>query len=142
MDGMNGMNIMTKTGGTDVLTAENLARAIQRSIDRKGMPFEEALAMAEHMLNFFGYSDRIIDNVLEPQDRDIFYMLEDTGLLVTEREETTLYDGREWRIHYWLFKRNKILEILRDEPEAVDPDIEDFAQLYAGVPSEVWFERE
>src|SRR2546425_10136843 len=64
--------------------------------------------MAQHVLNFFGYSERIIDNVLEPEDRDAFYMLEDSGILTTEREETTLYDGREWRIHYWMFRKERI----------------------------------
>ena len=53
---------------------------------------DEANYLAEHILNFFGYSDRIIDNVLHPEDRDTFYMLEDAGLMETEREETTLYD--------------------------------------------------
>src|SRR2546428_2612620 len=66
--------------------------------------------MAQHVLNFFGYSERIIDNVLEPEDRDAFYMLEDSGILTTEREETTLYDGREWRIHYWMFREERIAQ--------------------------------
>ena len=88
-----------------VLTLENLTIAIRNGIDREGMPEEQAKEMAQHILNFFGYSERMIDNVLEPEDRDAFYMLEDTGILTTEREETTLYDGREWRIHYWLFRK-------------------------------------
>ena len=29
---------------------------------------------------------------------DVFYTMEDLGILETEREETTLFDGREWRI--------------------------------------------
>src|SRR2546426_7804659 len=90
------------------LTVEDLTRAIRNSIDRSGMKDEEARAMAQHVLNFFGYSERIIDNVLEPEDRDAFYMLEDSGILTTEREETTLYDGREWRIHYWVFRQERI----------------------------------
>jgi len=68
--------------------------------------------MAQHVLNFFGYSERIIDNILEPEDRDAFYQLEDTGILTTEREETTLYDGREWRIHYWLFRKERIFQLI------------------------------
>src|SRR2546421_3405669 len=71
------------------------------------MKEEEARAMAQHVLNFFGYSERIIDNVLEPEDRDAFYMLEDSGILTTEREETTLYDGREWRIHYFVLRKER-----------------------------------
>src|SRR2546428_8705903 len=95
------MAIPTKTekGPASALTVEDLTRAIKNSIDRAGMKEDEARAMATHVLNFFGYSERIIDNVLEPEDRDAFYMLEDSGILTTEREETTLYDGREWRVH-------------------------------------------
>ncbi|MEW5937694.1 MAG: DUF6015 family protein [Candidatus Thermoplasmatota archaeon] len=105
---------MTKTsrGLDNTLTVEDLTRAIRNSIDRKGLKEEDARLMAQHVLNFFGYSDRIIDNILEPEDRDAFYMLEDSGLLTTEREETTLYDGREWRIHYWLFRRERIMEMV------------------------------
>src|SRR2546429_7011764 len=77
------------------------------------MKEEEARAMAQHVLNFFGYSERIIDNVLEPEDRDAFYMLEDSGILTTEREETTLYDGREWRIHSWMFLEEGIMGLVR-----------------------------
>jgi len=76
------------------------------------MPDEQARSMAQHVLNFFGYSERIIDNILEPEDRDAFYQLEDTGILTTEREETTLYDGREWRIHYWLFRKERIFQLI------------------------------
>src|SRR6266699_3063455 len=108
------MSIKTKSdrGPAGTLTVDDLTRAIKNSIDRTGMKEEEARAMAQHVLNFFGYSERIIDNVLEPEDRDAFYMLEDSGILTTEREETTLYDGREWRIHYWMFRKERIAELV------------------------------
>ena len=95
-----------------IVTVEELTQAIRNSPDNKGIPEEEAYDIARHVLNFFGYSDRIIDNVLEPEDRDMFYMLEDATILTTEREETTLYDGREWRINYWLFRKDKIRELM------------------------------
>src|SRR2546427_13123242 len=103
------MAIPTKSekGPASALTVEDLTRAIKNSIDRTGMKEEEARAMATHVLNFFGYSERIIDNVLEPEDRDAFYMLEDSGILTTEREETTLYDGREWRLRHWALRRGR-----------------------------------
>ncbi len=99
-------------GKCTTLTVEDLTRAIKNGIDREGLPDEEARKMAQHVLNFFGYSERIIDNILEPEDRDAFYQLEDTGILTTEREETTLYDGREWRIHYWLFRKERIFRLI------------------------------
>ena len=95
-----------------IVTVEELTQAIRNSPDNKGIPEEEAYDIARHVLNFFGYSDRIIDNVLEPEDRDMFYMLEDATILTTEREETTLYDGREWRINYWLFRKDKIRQLI------------------------------
>jgi hypothetical protein len=118
------------------LTVEDLTMAIQNSIENKGMDEDHAYALAQHILNFFGYSDRIIDNILEPEDRDAFYMLEDTGILTTEREETTLYDGREWRIHYWLFRRERIVELM----SAADPKktVDVIESVYGDLPEDIW----
>ena len=97
-----------------IVTVEELTQAIRNSPNNRGIEEDAAYNLAIHILNFFGYSDRIIDNILEPEDRDTFYMLEDASTLTTEREETTLYDGREWRIHYWLFRREKIADLIND----------------------------
>ncbi len=98
---------------------DSLAKAIRRSVGHDGMRPEDARTIASHVLNFFGFNPRIIDNVLEPDDRDTFYMLEDTGILETERDETTLYDGREWRIHYWMFRKDRIFDLAREETAAM-----------------------
>jgi len=98
---------------------DSLAKAIRRSVGHDGMRPEDARTIAAHVLNFFGFNERIIDNVLEPDDRDTFYMLEDTGILETERDETTLYDGREWRIHYWMFRKDRIFDLAREETLAM-----------------------
>jgi len=137
------MAIMTKTTPNSefvTLTVDDLTRAIRNSIknERRRMPEEEARQMAQHVMNFFGYSERIIDNILEPEDRDAFYMLEDSGLLTTEREETTLYDGREWRIHYWLFKKEKILELVKSAHGSIDPATDDALSIYEEMPDDVW----
>lgn len=123
--------------GDRILTVEDLTQAILNSIDREDMESEAARQMANHVLNFFGFNDTIIDNILEPEDRDAFYMLEDLGLLQTEREETTLYDGREWRIHYWMFKKDKIYDLVSDE-DGVGGDGSDVADVYAEVPDDIW----
>ena len=119
------------------LTADDLTMAIINGIDNRGMPAEEAEHLAQHILNFFGYSDRIIDNMLEPEDRDAFYMLEDTGILTTEREETTLYDGREWRIHYWLFRRDRILDLVGRSNGDAEVEME-MDSIYDDIPEEFW----
>lgn len=122
----------------DVLNLEDLTTAIRTSIDRGGMEEEGARDMALHVLNFFGFNDRIIDNVLEPEDRDAFYILEDSGLLVTEREETTLYDGREWRIHFWMFRRERIQDLVRAAKVRAEKVAEADTSVYADVPDDVW----
>ena len=119
------------------LTVDNLSTAIRNSVDREDMPEEQATAMAQHIMNFFGYNERIIDNVLEPEDRDAFYMLEDSGILTTEREETTLYDGREWRIHYWLFRKERIWELISGEEQEVGAQ-RSISSIYDDMPDDVW----
>ena len=127
-----------KKGPSDTLTVDDLAKAIKNSIDKSGMETDAAKSMAKHVLNFFGYSDRIIDNVLEPEDRDAFYMLEDSGLLTTEREETTLYDGREWRIHYWLFRKEKIKELVEAAEVKEKMQAEEEGLIYSDIPDDIW----
>ena len=121
-----------------IITVDDLTQALKNSIDNsRGMVEEQAYELAHHVLNFFGYSDRIIDNILEPEDRDAFYMLEDAGILTTEREETTLYDGREWRIHYWLFKRDRIAYLMNN---SVTETVEEGPQesVYDELPDDIW----
>jgi hypothetical protein len=130
------LNIMTDP--SNILTINNLTRAIQNSVSPSGIEKIEARKMAEHMMNFFGYSDRIIDNVLEPEDRDVFYMMEDVGILMTEREETTLYDGREWRINYWLFRKDRIQELIDNMPKKNKNIEEEDSSVYEEIPEDVW----
>ena len=106
-----------------------------------GDPVAESIA--EHALGFFGFSNRIIDNALEPTDRNLFYQLQDYDLLTTESEETTLWDGREWRIHYWKFKSNADKIVAEAEAERKRRALEEdpYAQIYDGMPADLWRER-
>lgn len=122
------------------LTVDNLGEAIRNSINAGSMDVDEAMDMAQHVMSFFGYSERIIDNMLEPEDRDVFYMLEDSGILTTEREETTLYDGREWRIHYWLFRKERIWELINGRPAPEAPK-EVRGSVYDEIPEDAWHKR-
>ena len=120
----------------EVLTVSGLSSAISNSRDYSHMSPEESTALSRHIMNFFGFSDRIIDNVLQPEDRDTFYMLEDAGLMATAREETTLYDGREWRIHYWKIKLSEIFkrkETLEASPEPLSDN-----SIYEDTPEDIW----
>ena len=120
------------------LAIHELTEAIRQNIDEE-MDALVAEGMAEHALGFFGYYDRIIDNALEPTDRNLFYMFQDYELLTTESEETTLWDGREWRIHYWKFKeglREKVLAKMNEEAEEEETD--PYADLYTDISDRIW----
>ncbi len=124
------------------MTLAELTLAIRRKVDIE-MEVIVAESIAEHALGFFGFSNRIIDNALEPTDRNLFYQLQDYDLLTTESEETTLWDGREWRIHYWKFKpdaREFARRAMNEDAQSKD-DEDPYAGIYDDVPSSLWKER-
>tara|TARA_B100000029_G_scaffold29400_1_gene28282 strand:- start:8587 stop:9000 length:414 start_codon:yes stop_codon:yes gene_type:complete len=123
------------------LTLAQLTQAIKSKVD-KTMETTVAESIAEHALGFFGFSNRIIDNALEPTDRNLFYQLQDYDLLTTESEETTLWDGREWRIHYWKFKPNaENFANFSLENNSKEENDDPYADIYDGMPADLWRER-
>ena len=95
----------------DIITLNDLSKAI---VNRLGVDEKEAQRVAGFILDLFGYEDRIIDNILDIEDRQLFYMLEEEGMLISGREETILYNGREWLTHYWQLNRNTILKYAKN----------------------------
>jgi hypothetical protein len=123
------------------LTLAQLTQAIRYKVDID-METSVAESIAEHALGFFGFSNRIIDNALEPTDRNLFYQLQDYDLLTTESEETTLWDGREWRIHYWKFKADaEELARLSTVEDKSEEEEDPYAGIYEDVPVSLWRER-
>ncbi|RLF47089.1 MAG: hypothetical protein DRN29_03475 [Thermoplasmata archaeon] len=122
-----------------IITLEDLATAIAARVD---IDMESALKDANFVMDLFGFEDRIIDNILEPEDRQLFYILEEEGMLVTEREETTIYDGRSWRTHYWFLNKEAILKYKEEgkrKEEERERREEDAADVYKEIPDELWF---
>jgi hypothetical protein len=96
--------------------------------------------MAQFVMDFFGFEDRILDNKLTPRDRDIFYMLEGVDLLKTEMEEATIQKGKIWRIHYWVLNRDKISELVNKEG-VVDETREEISEetIYDKLSDQFWY---
>lgn len=117
-----------------LVTLEIFTKAIQNSMEQ-GMDEKAARSIAQRILNFFGFDDRIYDNILTPQERDVFNMLETVGLLSTTSEELTLYNGKEWRIYYWILKGDKILKASKKIKEKKKKDIDD---IYGHIPEDIW----
>ncbi len=95
----------------DFVTLKELRNAIVLANGRP-MKLVDAEETAKYVLGFFGFNERIIDNILTPDDRALFYTLEDMGILKPDNGEVTLYDGRQWRIKYWCLEKSRILGIL------------------------------
>ena len=127
------------------ITLDDLSKAIS---NRVGIDIDEAQRDAGFVMDIFGFDDRVIDNVLDPEDRQLFYILEEEGMLTTEREESTLYDGREWRTHYWRLRKDTILRYskednpnrryLIDKKQPVNVSEDD---IYDNIDEDMWITR-
>lgn len=125
---------------------EDIRKALKYKLEENGHSVDEGMVEeAERVTNFFGFDDMIIDNILEQEDRELFYFLEDMDLLYTENEEERLYNGREWRINYWLYNKEEIFEAaekyrgMKEEKEVEGSG--GYAKVYDEVPDEVWSDR-
>ena len=116
-----------------IVTQTEVRTALKATVGRT-MSDEELDALAEYVLSFFGYESEVIDNKLDPDDRDVFYMLEEAGLLSTRQEEVFIKKGKLWRIHYWILRTIRIKGIAANGKPVSARE----AFVYDEVPDEVW----
>ena len=114
---------------------EDLRKAIRKVLEENNMDPSQANDMADRVMSLFGFDKTITDNLLSSDERDIFYMLEDFDILATEEETTNLPSGKNWRIHYWRLKEDKIEEILREKE---DEEEEESRSIYDDISDNVW----
>jgi hypothetical protein len=114
---------------------DELTEAIRRTLGKKGMPEKEVVSLAEYVISFFGFTEEVIDNRLDVDDRDVFYMLEEEGLLTTRQEEINIKRGKLWRIHYWVLRTEHIKKLVEEE---VGGEEIDHQLLYSSISEEVW----
>ena len=129
-----------------IITLNIMAKAIQNRI---GINKRKAEQIASFIMDLFGFDNRIIDNILNPEDRQLLYMLESEGLLSTGREEEKLHDGREWLTHYWELKKNIILKYAENNIKKDERIISNRLRnrnkknndIYSNIPEEMWISR-
>jgi hypothetical protein len=132
----------------DVIEPKTLTKAIGIVLKRENKTnyfVVQSIAeeYSELLLNHFGFDDRIIDKPLDEETRDVFYMLEDEGILSTLRETDSALmsvdkDGKsifkvDWRTHYWVLKKNVIWQIIEEDAKtksATKDIIESYDALY------------
>jgi len=120
-----------------VVTMQQVEAALKKTVGKKGMSDNEIKNLAEYLMSFFGYTDEVIDNRLTSDDRDVFYMLEEEGLLTSTQEEVLLKKGKLWRIHYWILKKDQIIRLsLQGADEEQHKAAE--ADVYDQVSDEEW----
>ncbi len=117
-----------------VLMSEVVA-ALKATLGKRGMPDEEICILADYLLSFFGFETEVIDNNLDVADRDVFYMLEEEGLLGTRQEEVLIKKGKTWRIHYWVLRVDRIKQLAKS---VAARKAEDAFAVYKDVPDEIW----
>ncbi len=130
----------------NVITLNVMSKAIASII---GIRKDKAEQIAGFIMDIFGYDNRIIDNILKPEDRQLLYMLESEGLISTGREEEKLYDGREWLTHYWELKKSKILKYAENGVKKnkniltsrIKTDSAQRRNIYKTLPDDIWTTR-
>lgn len=123
-----------------VVTYAEMKSAIK--VADKRMSNEDVELAAQHLLDFFGYNQEIIDNRLDVDDRKAFYVYQELGLVTTRQEEVYIKKHKLWRIHYWELNTRRIKELANnghDEEERIQVGSDGVD--YKDVPAEVWTRR-
>ncbi|MCJ2531217.1 MAG: hypothetical protein LN413_02710 [Candidatus Thermoplasmatota archaeon] len=121
-----------------VVTFREMQETLVALLGRQVMGPDEVGELAEYLLGFFGYGTEVVDNVLQPDDRDVFYMLEEEGLLSTRQEEVLVTPGRLWRLHYWILRVDHVKRALQKAGD----EAEEHEVLYENMADEVWVRRQ
>lgn len=92
-------------------------------------------------MDLFGFSDQVVDNRLTPEDRDIFYMLEENGLVTTIEDDVQVQKGKTWRIYYWILKEDQIRRLAHETKDrGGESPVE--ADIYKTMSDDVWKHHE
>ncbi len=121
-----------------LITVHILTKAIEQKLAITTM---EARRYADMVLDLFGFDDFVLDNLLDNNDRRLFYLLEEKGLVKSQREEFVLYDGRTWRIHSWQLQRLTIVDEVKPLIHGIMASHQRGKTIYTSLPDRLWTMR-
>ncbi len=113
-----------------VITLSDMKKALRMTVGKKGMDEENVNKVARYIMGYFGYSDHVVDNRLSSSERDIFYMLEEEGILGTYQEKVRLIQGKMWRLHYWTLNKYKIRKLVEEHDMDEKEEEEEKGSVY------------
>ena len=120
-----------------VVSIKELTVALEKALSSKQMSHDEIGSLAERIMDLFGFDDQVVDNRLSPTDRDIFYMLEEAGLVTTIEDDVQVQKGKTWRIYYWILKKDQIMRLfMESDIKATAKESE--ADIYETISEDVW----
>lgn len=120
-----------------VVSIKELTVALEKALSQKQLSREEIDRLAERIMDLFGFENQVVDNRLTPQDRDIFYMLEEAGLVTTIEDDVQVQKGKTWRIYYWVLKQDQIHRLF-SESDSDHAKEEPEADIYETMSEDVW----
>lgn len=130
-----------KTGNTPVNISEvTRAIAYRKISDNSNYRDVDECLLAIDVMNHFGFDRYILDNILEPEEREKIRMMEDWGLITTFEEVVEIKRYNKpitWRLYYWQLKIDQIRECARKYDELVSKQSEEIT-VYDDIPMEVW----
>ncbi len=118
-----------------VVTMLEMRAALRATVGRRGMSDDDVTTLADYLISFFGFDREVIDNRLDVDDRDVFYMLEEAGLLTTRQEEVHIKKGKLWRIHYWVLRADRIKALAAGSGRVREGTV---FGVYEDLPEEAW----
>lgn len=117
----------------DEARREALVHVLEERFD---MAPEDALEIANVVIEQFGEDAEANDEGLDPSVRSIFYTLEAKKILSFRREEYTTENGEKRRGFWWRVREGELTKVTTLIPQAPDEDV------YANLPKDAWTARQ
>jgi len=120
-----------------VVTIDDVRLALEKALSTREFSHEEIIRLSEKLMDLFGFTDQVVDNRLTPADRDMFYLLEEVGLVTTIHDEVQVEKGKTWRIYYWILKKDQIARLASEFKEQKDQQVHE-DDIYETISDDVW----
>lgn len=126
-----------------IITINILVKSFSKHYD---ISQDDAKHISSLLLNIFGFENRIIDNILTPEIRRLFYLLQEEKIVRTHHERGMLPGSKMWDIYYWSLRKEVIFKYANGKKTnkifSLIPRIKkEKKSVYDLLPDDVWYSR-